>query len=712
MSQYLSGLAAGQRFREDQEERRDTQATKLVNLLTPYTKNYKFGDDGSEQEDFKDVSSDNFLKLTGIKRTESGELDYSGLKSIDENFYQVNNNDLITRTINSLSTARSYTDINDQKTKEGTVVNVRVNKSNGAIHYDLKTDQGIVPKTLGFSNDPKDVVMSSDLEGFRTLFNTAVNATYFNSKQASYEGQYQVAADNFKKFGGKPLPGSEGPGGNALESIAYFDRQVSLGNMKPAEAFQAIGMIGTEISDTIDAFNVAQSEKTDAASEEFDRAGQTLTKEQAENILRDGQFFDQPGDIQRQMLSLLPNNLIGLRTGLNKEEISQLRDSTGDQKMERKTGPEGPTKGLFGQPVQSERPTTTTALTEPQPDTITQGGVEYQRTTPNPDVFQGTDLKFPTEGTIAEQEQFITENQDELLKIGVNEEFLKQAETVFNRLEINTPQDMVKLNDPSVGFGRVNAALAYAMAAGGTDSPANFLQNYQAGLNMITNPAGDVNISATDRADRLLDIQQTNQARIDSQNAILLELRQQGREDEADFVSGIIKDAQELDYFVDYEGDVSKYLKTSPKVKRDFRALLNNVRNFGGPGKSRIRFDKNGLVDPNSITAGTKEILSQEIGRYIGAFAVAEGTAQEGGLFGTGLFSDRENLPNIVGDIAAKTEIRTEVVNGREQIKEIVIKDPRNNQYVPIMTGNQFREQFPDAQFSGMALSVLTRAED
>jgi len=81
-------------------------------------------------------------------------------------------------------------------------------------------------------------------------------------------------------------------------------------------------------------------------------------------------------------------------------------------------------------------------------------------------------------------------------------------------------------------------------------------------------------------------------------------------------------------------------------------------------------------------------------------------------LFGTGLFSDRENLPNIVGDIAAKTEIRTEVVNGREQIKEIVIKDPRNNQYVPIMTGNQFREQFPDAQFSGMALSVLTRAED
>ena len=81
-------------------------------------------------------------------------------------------------------------------------------------------------------------------------------------------------------------------------------------------------------------------------------------------------------------------------------------------------------------------------------------------------------------------------------------------------------------------------------------------------------------------------------------------------------------------------------------------------------------------------------------------------------MFGSGLFSDRRNLPNIVGNLGARTEIRTEVVGGKEQIKEIVIKDPRNNQYVPIMTGDQFRAQFPDAQSAGMALSVLRRAED
>ena len=247
MSQYLQGLAAGQRFRENQEERRDTQATTLVNSLMPYTENYQFKDDKSMNVDFKTVLPDKFLEFVGVKRTESGELDYSGLKSIDENFYIIDNNDLAAHTMNSLSTARSYTDINDGKTKQGTVKNIRIHKDTKAIHFDLLTDQGLVPKTLGFSNDPKDIVMATDLDGFRSIFNTAIRQTFRNSDQGSYSGQSQILGESRAKFGDTPLPGSEGPGGNALDSIAYFDNQVSLGNMKPAEAFRNMVLIGTEI---------------------------------------------------------------------------------------------------------------------------------------------------------------------------------------------------------------------------------------------------------------------------------------------------------------------------------------------------------------------------------------------------------------------------------------------------------------------------------
>ena len=72
------------------------------------------------------------------------------------------------------------------------VVGVRINKNNGAIHYDLKVDQRIVPKTLGFSNDPKDIIMSSDLAGFRGIVNTAVRHTFRNSRQGAEYGRASV----------------------------------------------------------------------------------------------------------------------------------------------------------------------------------------------------------------------------------------------------------------------------------------------------------------------------------------------------------------------------------------------------------------------------------------------------------------------------------------------------------------------------------------
>ena len=87
------------------------------------------------------------------------------------------------------------------------------------------------------------------------------------------------------------------------------------------------------------------------------------------------------------------------------------------------------------------------------------------------------------------------------------------------------------------------------------------------------------------------------------------------------------------------------------------------------------------------------------------AFAISEGFKEKGGVFGTGLWSGRENYKDMAGNIAAKIELQTKVVNGKEQVDKVVIRDPSNNQYVPVASGQQFYALFPDERSQDIALA-------
>ena len=694
----ISGLAAGRAERKDKEERAESEANVLMGSLSPYLDHLDIVETGKK---YANVTEENFDKM--MYGEDNPEKDLSKLELMGDGtrFVKPKEHDTMVKFINSLSTARSYTDM-DGKTVEGEVVGIRINPENNNIHYDIKGDQGVVPKTLGFSNDPNDVVMTSDTESFRTLFNTAVRKTDFNSNAAALRQRGQTLLATQEKYDtnvlNKPVEEMD-----AEEQIVYFDEQVKLGKMSPVETAERIVAIGSATQDAIDAYNTSQREKTEQAQRDADSQNQTLTKDQAMKMVADGMFFDQSGDIQRQILSLVPSNYLAVKAGVNNEEQQQLRDSTGVQKLERTQTTEkvpGPVPRARG----GSKEVTTTRLTEAAPDSMTQNGVEYQRTTPKTEVFAGTDLVFPKTGSAEEISTFLTENKEELIKIGMEETFLNNAQQVFNRYDIKDPSDFSKIpDDPEIEFGRKEAAVAYAIAAG---SEANFNENFEFAYNLMNTDDSGTNVY--DRLDTKAAQIQREDANRTKNAQISNTLIQQGKDDELAVFTDINDLSAEINYFEDYTGETQKSFQSPLEggtQLNKFKKLMNIVYEQGGANGAPLRNDF------SNITRGTASVATQEIGDLVAAYMVSEGVKKPNGVFGTKFLNNRENYSDVAGNISGNIEIQTRSVGNKEQIAQLVIRDPNGKQMIPIMTGNQFRRLFPDKRTADLALAAFKKEQ-
>ena len=152
------------------------------------------------------------------------------------------------------------------------------------------------------------------------------------------------------------------------------------------------------------------------------------------------------------------------------------------------------------------------------------------------------------------------------------------------------------------------------------------------------------------------------------QDAIVAELRRQGREDEAARTEEFIKAATDINYFKDYKGERSKYSATPifQDNKNSLQALLQRITLTGGINGSQLTFRPDGQIDPNTISDGAKLVLTQELGDFIAALAISKGSDKKGGLFGTGIFSNRTDYDAIVGNISSSIRLRMErAPNGR-----------------------------------------------
>ena len=86
-----------------------------------------------------------YLTLTELESEKYGSIDKDNFTKLYEK-----EPDKILSILNSSPTATTYTDINTGEKAKGKIVNIR--EQDGKITFDIQGKQGIVPKTLGFSN--------------------------------------------------------------------------------------------------------------------------------------------------------------------------------------------------------------------------------------------------------------------------------------------------------------------------------------------------------------------------------------------------------------------------------------------------------------------------------------------------------------------------------------------------------------------------------
>ena len=138
--------------------------------LSDIQRAYSIGSRISERNDREQLevlleSVSPYIDLLNIKDNE----EYAQIDDVkfDQLFEEENGIQKIVNILNASPTATTYTDINSGQKEKGKIVGLR--EGPAGITFEIQGKQGIVPKTLGFSNDPQDIVMTTNREGLRTI---------------------------------------------------------------------------------------------------------------------------------------------------------------------------------------------------------------------------------------------------------------------------------------------------------------------------------------------------------------------------------------------------------------------------------------------------------------------------------------------------------------------------------------------------------------
>ena len=364
--------------------------------------------------------------------------------------------DKILQVLNSSGIATSYTDINTGEVAKGKIVGMR--QGPAGITFDIEGKQGIVPKTLGFSNDPKDIVMATDPEGLRGMVNTILQgmSTRMTASNKGYGSRAQAIAMNqgvrlsqglgqFKDEQGNFLD----PQGNVVqdpmsilsqaesapETFALLEDMSEAGLITPNNAFELLTGIGTEFNDGLDAYRDKQvadlKANKKARSEAYDKID--FNPSQYGTTKYDSGF-----DSKFQIL--LPAEE-GAESKAAKREYSRLMREKDE---------------IAGRLADSN-------------------------------------LFFPVGATNEQMMAFIIQNEDLMKGVGTSQETIDKARAAFQKYQIKEPEDLARLPDydSSIDVSKSEIASAIAAAAGG-----DFSTEYQAAVNLLQ--FGDTTVGTMD----------------------------------------------------------------------------------------------------------------------------------------------------------------------------------------------------------------------
>mgnify|MGYP003133530843 FL=1 len=398
-----------------------------------------------ESEGFGGISKENFSKALGEEVPLEGNDDFVTFKDADR----------IIRVLNLSPTATGFKDITTGNIEKGEIVGLRKNKDTGAITIDIKGKQGIVPKTLGFSNDPNDIVLALDDEGLRTTFNTILQGQVNNltSQRAGYGDRARGLA---KKQGVELMQAQDKEvllrkikeSNTPEEAIANTENAAEGGALEPAEAFAILSGIGQAYQAELDKQNRNIGKRLDES-----RAKQEQAKDrQQDKTVAKKTKFDFGMDAK---FPPLQQNT----AAKTQDEIQADKDLEAAQKEEA--------------------------------EITARIGAEDQM------------LRFPLNASAEAQFAFIVNNEEDIKRITGDQNVLDRARAAFNKYKVAEPEDLKKIPkyDAELDINRVEIAAALAVAEGGDD----FTKNFQDNLNLLETGSSDVTRLQAQNFDRAVE---------------------------------------------------------------------------------------------------------------------------------------------------------------------------------------------------------------
>ena len=543
-----------------------------------------------ESEGFGGISKENFSKALGEEVPLEGNDDFVTFKDADR----------IIRVLNLSPTATGFKDITTGNIEKGEIVGLRKNKDTGAITIDIKGKQGIVPKTLGFSNDPNDIVLALDDEGLRTTFNTILQGQVNNltSQRAGYGDRARGLA---KKQGVELMQAQDKEvllrkikeSNTPEEAIANTENAAEGGALEPAEAFAILSGIGQAYQAELDKQNRNIGKRLDES-----RAKQEQAKDrQQDKTVAKKTKFDFGMDAK---FPPLQQNT----AAKTQDEIQADKDLEAAQKEEA--------------------------------EITARIGAEDQM------------LRFPLNASAEAQFAFIVNNEEDIKRITGDQNVLDRARAAFNKYKVAEPEDLKKIPkyDAELDINRVEIAAALAVAEGGDD----FTKNFQDNLNLLETGSSDVTRLQAQNFDRAVEAEnQRLQIQNEANKIALRGITNDAAKDSAtrmnktfgDFIKEAFDDKGRLDTdFINNKGAVffgqmsaeynrakrSGFLQLAPQIRDEMEEAigLSLYSIMDKDGQNRYGPILNALFGPEDLNRGLGQLTSK-------ARAVYEGNPQTGG---------------------------------------------------------------------------------
>lgn len=371
-----------------------------------------------------------YLDLLNIKDNQS----YSQIKDLkfDQLFEEEGGQDKIINILNASPTATTYTDINTGQKEKGKIVALR--EGPAGITFEIEGKQGIVPKTLGFSNNPEDIVMTTNREGLRTMVNTILQGQS-NRLTASRKGfgsrtQAIATLDGITKNNELSVSDQLDQAEDVPEAVSVIEGMVETGELNPATAFQMIVDLGTQFNNGLDAYRA--------------KLGGELTEVDSEiKTLRQAST---PDSVSSRMPGEGMDSKVPVRT--RSEPTEENIEAAGDLKI-----------------AQDKRQDLLTRIGE-------------------------SNVAMPLQASPEQLFAFIQTNSNLLQEVGIEQATVDKTRAAFRKYNVQNPQDLKTLPeyDDEIDINKAEIAAALAVAAGG-----DFQKEFQESLNLLE--TGNVNVN-------------------------------------------------------------------------------------------------------------------------------------------------------------------------------------------------------------------------